>query len=313
MKRFFGLILPVLFSACASSPPTAANSELLLACDEHQFVQKSKKIFVVDSNYKPLIDVAFEEFVSTDDVVNAMHVRHKLNCDFPLEFRTKDGRVATIMPDGSLFGRRLFESSYDQYGGTKWVSDDNKQFGLIDQTGKFLIEPIYEHIAIVQYYGDHVYFSRMKDRPIYWDLNGKVLAIREENYWRQRALSCGDTVRYSENGKWGLKSWSGQTVIPALYEALACPHDGIARVPDPDSKMWCPVSENGIENEDVENCVDDYYPDIDYWHSTPEKFDDDPFISNIKWVRAYLDYGEGRRAEKPESVWDGPTYTPKRK
>ena len=313
MKRLICLILPIIFSACSTVPPTAENSELLLACDSHRFVQKRKKIFVVDEKYKPLIDATFEEFVSTDDVLNGMHVRHKLNCEFPLEFSTNDSRVATVMPDGKLFGGRTFERTYDQYNGTKWVSDEDELFGLIDETGEYLIKPSYKSISTGRYNGAYIYFTSVDDNPIYWDLIGNVLAIQKEKYWRQKAVSCGDTIRFSENGKWGLKDWSDQIVIAARYEALACPHDGVVRAPDFETNMWCPVSKNGIEKDNVENCSEDYYPGIDYWHSTPEKFDDDPFISNVKWVRAYLDYGEGRRERKPESIWDGPTYTPKKR
>lgn len=300
------LALAVLIGGCSTTELTEANSETLLDCPTHKIVQRGKKMFVVDHNNNQLIDHAFKEFVSTDDVVNAMHVRHKLNCDYPLTFRTADGRVGTVMPDGTLFGDRLFEDSYDQYDGTKWVT--NKElFGLIDRSGNFLIDPEYESVHFGWYNQRRVYGANRDTKTEYFYVNGSALNISKDQYWRYNILSCDDgSFRFSNNGKWGLKDNGGGIVIPAKYEALTCMSKGNVYVPDRTTKKWCGVDKEGVGAGEEDLCIEDYYPNIDYYHSTPEKFDDDPFLSNIKWVRALFDYGEGRREEMPKTTYDGP-------
>lgn len=304
MKVWPFLVMPMLFTACATSDIVADNSETLLSCETHKIVKDGRKIFVVDHDLNKTVDTKFKEFISTDDVVNAMHIRHKLNCNYPLTFRTFDDRIGSIMPDGTLFGGRLFENSYDIYGGTKWVSDD-KLFGLIDISGQYLIEPKYEKVSFGRYKQEHLYFAHSDENIDILRLDGSPLDITMDQYNRYQALSCDeDLIRYSEDGKWGLKHENGDILINAKYEALSCPINKLIYAPSMDDNAWCVVDKDGWLVADNISCKPEFYPELGH-HVVPEKFDDDPFTSNVLWRRAYLEYGEGQREERPKITGDG--------
>ena len=114
-------------------------------------------------------------------------------------------------------------------------------------------------------------------------------------------VTCKGGLRIkSKDGLWGIVDKSGNDVIAPKYRAISCFNGGVALAPDDARRKWCPIDRYG-KPRSAPACSETYYPT---WitHHDPEKFHDDPYESNVLWVRAWLDYGEGRREQQPKFV-----------
>jgi hypothetical protein len=118
---------------------------------------------------------------------------------------------------------------------------------------------------------------------------------------RMRALKCTGGARIFGGEYFGIVGPDGKTLVPAIHRAISCYRNGVAWAPDSAQNLWCPIGPEGVFR-DQPACIDNYYP-FRISHHYPEKFADEPFESNILWVRARLKWGLGEREEPP--VWTG--------
>ena len=121
---------------------------------------------------------------------------------------------------------------------------------------------------------------------------------------RARAVTCsGGARRVGSQSGFGIQGPDGETLISSIHRALSCYRNGVAWAPKQDMKLWCPIGPDGAFRSHPA-CIERYYP-YSVTHHYPEKFADDPFESNILWVRAWLDWGMGHRDDPPEWIGDG--------
>ena len=224
----------------------------------------------------------------------------------------RDGSYGVIFESGKVFGG-FFENSSGFFGTHRWVRVDNK-WGLVNADGEFSIDPIYTSI---QSEGE---IGKSNNRPIKRTDNTYKVTVDNGTYrlrfidgkYKQepfvelpkdasKVLKCkGDYKRKSENGLWGIIDENGEDFILPQYRAITCFSNGVAWVPDDTKRQWCPLNRhNRIRSAPA--CMTVMYTG---WrsHHDPEKFDKDPYESSVLWMKALLDYGEGRRDREPRFV-----------
>ena len=222
----------------------------------------------------------------------------KKDCRAPLTV-TSEGKWGFITLDGRLLHDPLkFESQIRFKGGKAWVQFSGL-WGQINDTGEFIIPPQFESL---QRHGPDHYRVKKDGVEFFIDATGQRITQPPEFKRHPSAfLKCSGGGRLvSEKNKWGMVDPEGKMIIPVRHRALSCFMHGIAWAPIDEKKAWCPIGSDGRFHSSPA-CKTRYYP---YWasHSSPEKFSDDPFESNVLWVIAYLEYGAGKRSELPKWV-----------
>jgi len=219
---------------------------------------------------------------------------------------------ADILENGTVFGG-FFENSEGFFGTHRWVRVDDK-WGLVGAGGNFAVAPIYDSIDNEKGYGTPQDLpSAVADTTYRVTVNDEVYRLRfSEGVYtqepfaelpedRSRTLNCrGALKRKSDDGLWGIVDENGDDLIPPEYRAISCFNNGVAWVPDDRKRKWCPIDPDG-QFQTALPCLETYYS---RWvsHHDPEELDEDPYESSVIWMRALLDYGEGRRDQEPQFV-----------
>lgn len=224
----------------------------------------------------------------------------------------RNNNYAVVFDNGKVFGG-FFENSSGFFGTHRWVSVDNK-WGLVDAEGDFAVEPIYTSISSEtengKFNGSPVEETDRTYKVILND-NAYRLHFIEGKYKQEpfvelpkdvsKALKCkGSYHRKSRNGLWGVFHTNGEELIPPQYRAITCFNNGVAWVPVDTKQQWCPLDRNN-HIRSAPACMTVMYTG---WrsHHDPEKFDKDPYENSVLWMKALLDYGEGRRDHEPRFV-----------
>jgi hypothetical protein len=117
-------------------------------------------------------------------------------------------------------------------------------------------------------------------------------------------LDCGNGLKlFDRDGLWGIKDTNGSEVIAPRYRALDCFKYGVAWAAVDEQRHWCAIGPDGGPREN-QPCTVDYYP-MEWTHTKPEPFDANPYESSVLWVRAYLEFGAGRRQQPPGFIGVG--------
>lgn len=233
------------------------------------------------------------------------------NCEPPPTL-VRGRAYASILENGSIFGG-FFENSSSFFGPHRWVRVDGK-WGLVNADGNFVVEPVYDAISAEQLVAGYRDLPSANTSTTYRVTSGdEVSRLRflDGEYLQEpfveleedklRKLACrGGFKRKSTNGLWGIAGEDGEYLIEPKYRAISCFNSGVAWVPDDDKKQWCPIDTSGNKRS-APACIATYYS---YWasHSSPEEFDNDPYESNVLWMRAWHDFGEGRRDQEPRLI-----------
>ena len=117
-------------------------------------------------------------------------------------------------------------------------------------------------------------------------------------------IQCAAGSRlFMASGKWGLQDEVGRVLVRAEHDLITCFSGGTAFVPDYDLKQWCPIDRKGERRPDLP--CQSYYQPTYRSHASPEALDPDPWLSNVKWVRHYYEYGLGLRDTAPKQIpWE---------
>lgn len=257
------------------------------------------------------------------DVVGAL----TRSCKKPSGVKTVDGKVGTLLPNGTLVGDRLFDKVIWPGRTTQWVLE-NGQWGLMDLEGEYLLEPSYDDIKDSgQWYvearqGDKLYYlSQWR-----WWQKGETSLKRYESpdvdYQSKDRVGHGcpypnwkrGSMIRSRNGLWGMVDGDENVIVPFKYEALSCFAQGIAWAPHSDKKQWCPIGQNG-EFDLNRRCKLTHYfqkPGTDpsiFRRMTilPKRFHNDPFRSSVLWMQESLNNSEGNgqpnTGEQLDQMW----------
>jgi WG containing repeat len=247
--------------------------------------------------------------------------RRELDCGAPIAFgrgRLNESEWTYIKPDGELLMTDTwFSSTYrfvDGFAvvGTETRSKENKNslWGILDETGAYTLPLGPDRIERTRHLtttdGSPIFYRGDADNFETIDPWGNSVEPSKatQDTERARALQCPAGAKIVADGEFfGIEDPEGSTLVPSIHRAISCFHNGVAWAPDVKKQKWCPVGPDG-KFRDQPNCIDDYYP-FYVSHHFPEKFADERFESNIRWVNAWLKWGLDQREDPPEWVGDG--------
>lgn len=208
-------------------------------------------------------------------------------CNGPISVRSADGKwgfislMGEFLAEGIVYDNLTFfrkGQNGEKYGGF----EVDGLWGIMDETGDILHEPQFKSTSEV-----------LENIPGYVPQTPK--------YERGSELKCAAGSRlFLSNHKWGLEDEGGRVLVKAEHDLLTCFGAGTAWVPDYGLKKWCPIDREGKRRSDL-NCKKYYYA-THTSHTSPEELDPDPWVSNVKWMRQYYEYGLGLRDTAPKLI-----------
>ena len=224
----------------------------------------------------------------------------------------KNNKYAELRLDGSIFGE-FYENNAGFFGPNLWVSQGGK-WGLVDFNGEFIVGPSFDNITReAGHRRGNDQAVEVTDETYKVTREGSLFRIKyvgseyivepfeELIAHKEKYRMCtSDLELRSKDGLWGMIRKNGDIVIPYAYRAITCFNNGVAWVPDDTQRQWCPLDpDNRIRSGS--SCKATHYS---RWksHHHPEVFDDDPYENSVLWMRAFLDYSEGRRDEQPKFI-----------
>ena len=208
-------------------------------------------------------------------------------CKKPISVKGADGSWGYISPAGEFLGEGIVYgdtlSFKDGQGGLRYAGFEKAGlWGIMDEAGDIIREPQFKSTDEV-----------LENIP------GYVAKISRD--YRGSEIMCAAGSRlFTSNDKWGLQDEAGRILVRANHDLLTCFSGGTALVPDYELKQWCPIDRVGQRRSELP-CQEFYFPAYRS-HTTPEELDPDPWLSNVKWVKYYYQYGLGLRDEKPKLV-----------
>lgn len=278
----------------------------VLSCENFKLIRTDDGLRAEDKMSKRIVDFDYQEHFNF--FIGPHSVNSAPRCDAPLSI-SRNGKYSFLLPDGTFFAGQFFENALPIFENVAGFSVD-KKWGLIDSTGKVVVEPTYDKI---RWYGDKKFLLTSGEISYLFDKNGtRYNLIDDPNYNqefktkvppRENYLYCPDSTLKSKDGKWGLVSIEGETILPFNYKALLCYEKGLAWAPRDDLKKWCPINRRG-EFLPEGHCQSSKYP-RHRWHYYPKKLADNDYDSSVLWNLQYLNYGDGRASSPPLLSPDG--------
>lgn len=278
----------------------------ILSCENFKIIRTEYGLRAQDKAGKTIVDFEYPEYFRF--FIEPQSVNFAFRCDAPLSISQK-GKYSFLLPDGTFFAGQFFENMRPIFENVAGFSV-NKKWGLIDSSGKVIVEPTYDNI---RWYGDERFLLTTGETSYLFDKNGTRYNLADDpNYNqefkvkippRENYLYCPASNLKFKDGKWGLVSIEGETILPFKYNALLCYEKGLAWAPRDDLKKWCPINRRG-EFLSEDTCQTTKYP-RHRWHYYPKKLADDDYESSLLWNLQYLNYGDGRASAPPFLSPDG--------
>lgn len=139
----------------------------------------------------------------------------------------------TVFSENNLFGLKdnsgnvIVEPIYPKLirvGNSSWIVQKKNKFGLIDSSGNFLLQPKYRHVDRVL--GSFVKLGNDNDYALY-DEEGKIILPPE--YTSIDLLFGGMFLTY-KNYKYGVADFNGNILIENICDDIYMPQPNIMRV-----------------------------------------------------------------------------------
>ena len=266
--------------------PNPRNDRVIASCPGIRVVEVDGRAQITDANGQPTAPHLFERLTQ------------RPTCDRPFSVQL-NGKWGFVSLDGRLlFDPPAFDNQYDFDAGYAIVKQGQK-WGIIDTSGRFVLAPTFD-----QYFERRagLFHGEVGGRKVWMTATGEERPEPPVTHTPPSGmLDCGHGLRLVErDGQWGIADADGQGVIAPHYRALVCFTNGIAWAPIDSKRAWCALGPDGTMRERP-SCKATHYPYI-LSHSYPEEFHKDPFESSVRWTRAYLEFGAGKRAVPPRML-----------
>jgi hypothetical protein len=146
-----------------------------------------------------------------------------------IPFRSRqNGKVGYTDTAGNIVvSAKYFSGTYqiEEAKGFYIVGKDETNVGLINTSGDFVIDPIYQTIAVIN---TDMALVVKDDKWGYVNLSGKVIIPIE--YEQAGSELYGGLLKAKKGGKWGFINPKGTIVIPFKYDDADDFYDGFASV-----------------------------------------------------------------------------------
>ena len=138
-----------------------------------------------------------------------------------------------------------------------WLLNIDEHYGVIDKTGKIIIEPEYDRIDIpnrdkaifVTYKEDLKNIVNEKNESIYKDIDVSAIEIIDEN--DEENTFDTSRLKYVENGKYGLLDFSGKKITEAKYDEIISLTDKYGEYRVKKDNKYGVLSNKGVELVDI--------------------------------------------------------------
>ena len=254
-----------------------------------RLIEIDGRIQITDANGQPTAPYLFEP------------LRWLPACDGPFVVEL-NGKWSPVGLDGHLLvDPPAFDELHPFYAGYAAAKQGGK-WGFIDTSGRFVVEPKFDNLRAR---GAGVYRAVVDGREVWLRSSGEERTDpRVKPVPPPGPLNCGHGVTVIDrNGQWGIADADGREIVAPRYRAVTCFSSGVAWVPIDSRRQWCALGPDGAVRERPA-CRTTYYP-YSLAEEYPEKLDDDPFESNVLWLRADLEFAAGRRETPPRLIYGG--------
>jgi len=232
-----------------------------------------------------------DDFQSPKQRLNT-YFTHKIDnrCERPISVKSAEGKWGFISPEGEFLGGGvIYESTMafkKRYGGQRYAGfKRDGLWGIMNESGDIVETPKFKSTDEV-----------LENIP------GYVPSKTGLEVGSQIKCAAGSRL-FMASGKWGLQDEVGRVLVKAEHDLLTCFSGGTAFVPDYNLKQWCPIDREGQRRPDLP--CQSYYQLSYRSHHSPEVLDPDPWVSNVKWMRQYYEYGLGLRDIAPKLIpWE---------
>ncbi|WP_428688302.1 WG repeat-containing protein, partial [Roseibium sp.] len=235
-------------------------------------------------------------------------------CARPYTLRVQEHQYKFVTQDGRLLpSTGWYDNVYSFDGGLTPVSFNGK-WGVIDESGQFLVPPVYDKLSRNR--NDSIWFKEpsrtgparepaifrveSNGRQFWIDIHNREVSkpkhpTKEES---EAILLCGGVLkRFERTGLWGMKRSDGRVLVEPEYRALTCFRRGTAWGALNGQKFWCPIGTDGKKKASM-SCKK-YVDVVRITDVRAEEMSKDPYENNVLWLRALLDYAQGKRTEPP--------------
>lgn len=232
-----------------------------------------------------------DDFKSPKQRLNTYFTNEITNkCETPISVQSAEGKWGFISPGGEfLAGGLVYDNTLsfkEGLGGRKYSGFRlNGLWGIMNDEGDVIEPPKFKSSS-----------EALDNIPGY--------IPRKTGLETGSQIKCAAGSRlFMASGKWGLQDEIARVLVKAEHDLLTCFSGGTAFVPDYDLKQWCHIDREGKRRPDLP-CQTYYQPSYRS-HASPEVLDPDPWLSNVKWVRQYYEYGLGLRDTAPKLIpWE---------
>nr|WP_319382429.1 WG repeat-containing protein [uncultured Roseibium sp.] len=238
------------------------------------------------------------------------------DCEKHLSLRFGKDQYKVISQDGLVLPPTGWFDGKVYFGLETAIVSLNGKEGVINKAGEFIIPPIYDDIAqelskkpVATKENDGaktppIYRVKLDKRTFWIDSGNNEIEVFQKppsRAEREILLTCGKALkRFEENGLWGMKGPDGETLIEPRYLALTCYQRGLAWGVPRDLNQWCPIAPDGSETD--RSLCRDYVKVTGVLRGRPEVLSRDPFLNSLLWLRAQLDYAQGKRPVRPRAL-----------
>jgi len=278
----------------------------ILSCENFTLVRTEDGLRAINKTGQTIVDFDYPQFFSF--YVGPHSVNSAMTCDSPLSI-SRDGKYSFLLPEGTFFAGQFFDNALPIFENVAGFSVD-KKWGLIDASGKVIVEPTYDKI---RWAGDGQFQLTKGETGYLFDKDGTRYNLEDDPDYnqefktklppRENYLRCSGSALKYKNEKWGMVSDDGEIILPFKYKALTCYESGVAWAPREDLKKWCPIDRHGkfLPKDKCETKINR----ARWSHYFPEKLADNEYDSSVLWNVQYLSYGDGRASAPPIMSPDG--------
>ena len=150
--------------------------------------------------------------------------------------QNSEGLYYYIDSTGGALYDQFFDEAYD-FSEKRAIVSKNGKFGVIDEEGHFIIEPMYDDFYMN--YKNGLIGGRLSEKHYLFDHSGEIL-FSSDDYVDFR--SNQDTISFKENGLWGYKLRDGSTFMEPTFSSCTAFKNGSAAVKHAPTEDWRYIS-----------------------------------------------------------------------
>jgi len=236
----------------------------------------------------------------------------QMHCDRPTTIKIGDKWTFLFTSGRLMHEPPRFEKLSSFKDGYACVSECGV-WGLIDETGRYVIEPHYEYLSPM------VFDQTLADLALRCVVEQPKGLFKVHHHGQTFAVDCNGveselpqrplrkldrvplpngTCLMHEHGSWGIADEDGSIIIPPVYRAVDTFREGVAWIAMDDRKLWMPIGPDGKQRSCLTAPRTAHCP-VRSFDTEPKTLHEDPYESSVLWARWWLEALAEHRADAP--------------